>query len=245
MSRVGRPLTNKQEDFNMINELTQVKNNETVTTSLLVGEKFNKNHKDILRKIESLLSQIEDGAKLRSPLLFEKSEYITAQNKKATMYYMNRDGFTLLAMGFTGSEALKWKLKYIEAFNEMEKRLSSPTLTDNRLEIARLIIQAPESRVNSIRALYPEYFHIEPETDSLEYMIDVNTSYQKWIEDYGITPEWITGFPTNDIFNNYVRYCIENHFVSMGKKLFYHTLEVDFNFTRRQKSNGSRYFMTA
>ena len=226
-------------------QLIQVRENETVTTSLLVAEKFGKNHKDILRKIGDLISQIEDGAILRSPLLYRKSEYITEQNKKATMYYMNRDGFTLLAMGFTGSEALKWKLKYIEAFNTMEKKLHSPNLVDNRLEIARLIIQAPESRLNSIRDLYPEYFSRIAEKGSLEYMSDINTSYQKWIEDRGITSDWITDFPTVDIFNNYVRYCIENRLVNMGKKLFYHTLETDFNFIRRQKSNGSRYFITA
>lgn len=36
------------------------------------------------------------------------------------MYYMNRDGFSLLVMGFTGKKALEWKLKYIDAFNKME-----------------------------------------------------------------------------------------------------------------------------
>ena len=36
---------------------------------------------------------------------------------------MNRDGFTLLVMGFTGKQALKWKIKYIEAFNNMEQYL--------------------------------------------------------------------------------------------------------------------------
>lgn len=39
------------------------------------------------------------------------------------MYIMNRDGFSLLAMGFTGKKALEWKLKYINAFNEMERQL--------------------------------------------------------------------------------------------------------------------------
>mgnify|MGYP002308687869 CR=1 FL=1 len=42
------------------------------------------------------------------------------------MYLMNRDGFSLLVMGFTGKEALDWKVKYIEAFNEMEKKLNDP-----------------------------------------------------------------------------------------------------------------------
>jgi hypothetical protein len=44
------------------------------------------------------------------------------------MFYMNRDGFSLLVMGFTGKEALEWKIKYINAFNEMEKQLATPKL---------------------------------------------------------------------------------------------------------------------
>ena len=43
------------------------------------------------------------------------------RNRK--MFYMNRDGFTLLAMGFTGQKAMSFKLKYIEAFNAMERQL--------------------------------------------------------------------------------------------------------------------------
>ena len=43
------------------------------------------------------------------------------------MYYMNRDGFTLLAMGFTGSKAMEFKLKYIDAFNKMEKQIKEET----------------------------------------------------------------------------------------------------------------------
>ena len=229
----------------MERDLIQVKENETVTTSLIVAEKFNKNHRDVLRKIESLVMEIEDGVILRSPLLFQKSEYITSQNKAVTMYFMNRDGFTLLAMGFTGKEALAWKLKYIEAFNEMEKKIHDSVLTDNRLEIAKLLIQAPKSRIASIRALYPEYFSTLPEVNSLEYISDINTSYRKWIEDLNITKDWIGDFPTVDIFNNYARYCIDNRLEGMGKKTFYRTLENDFGLTRKQRNDGQRYFISA
>lgn len=58
--------------------------------------------------------------------MFFKTEYTHPQNhQKYTMYLMNRDGFSLLAMGFTGKEAVQWKLKYIEAFNQMEKQLAA------------------------------------------------------------------------------------------------------------------------
>jgi len=231
----------------MNNDLIQVKENETVTTSLLVAEKFNKEHKNVLRKIESLINDDLTGSKLSLLKLFEKSDYLDEKGERRNMYYLNRDGFTLLAMGFTGKEALEWKLKYIQAFNEMEKRLRNPdpVLQDNRLEIARLIIQAPESRVNSIRELYPEYFARYPEKDSLEYVVDLNTTFTKWIQDYNVTKEWIEDFPTTEVYNNYVRYCMENRLASMGKKLFYHVLERDFNLTKRQKADGHRYFIPA
>jgi len=225
--------------------LIQVKENETVTTSLLVAEKFEKDHKNVLRKIDSIISDISTGSKLSALEMFEKSEYKDSKGERRIMYYINRDGFSLLVMGFTGKEALEWKLKYIEAFNAMEKKLHSSAITDNRLEIARLIIQAPESRVSAIRELYPEYFSVRPEVCSLEYMSDLNTSYTKWIEDYGITKEWIGDFPTGDIYLNYVRYCTENRLIAMGKKLLYHTLERDFNLRRKQRANGHRYFLSA
>ena len=48
------------------------------------------------------------------------------RGKQYPMYLMNRDGFSLLVMGFTGKDALEWKVKYIQAFNEMEQKLNSP-----------------------------------------------------------------------------------------------------------------------
>ena len=56
--------------------------------------------------------------------MFNLSSYTEKQNGQVyQMYIMNRDGFSLLAMGFTGEKALEWKLKYIQAFNNMEKLL--------------------------------------------------------------------------------------------------------------------------
>lgn len=62
------------------------------------------------------------------------------RGKQYPMYLMNRDGFTLLAMGFTGKAALEWKLKYIQAFNEMEKQLAQrPQLSRAELMAQALI----------------------------------------------------------------------------------------------------------
>lgn len=57
--------------------------------------------------------------------MFHETTYIAGTGKNYKMYLMNRDGFTLLAMSFTGAKALDWKIKYINAFNEMEKQLKT------------------------------------------------------------------------------------------------------------------------
>lgn len=83
-----------------------------------VAKRFKKRHSDVLRAIKNLREQ-EPFAKRNFALCFEINEL---QNGKQQKYYkMTRDGFSLLAMGFTGSEALSWKVKYIDAFNKMEK----------------------------------------------------------------------------------------------------------------------------
>ena len=58
--------------------------------------------------------------------MFFESTMPDSYGREQKVYFMNRDGFSLLAMGFTGSEAMKWKLKYIEAFNVLEKAWNTP-----------------------------------------------------------------------------------------------------------------------
>ncbi len=119
-----------------MNDLVIMKNQQAVTSSLQVAKTFEKNHRDVLRAIDNL----EIGsAKLRSQM-FAEGTY-TNRGKEYPMYYMNRDGFTLLAMGFTGDKALQFKLQYIEAFNSMEKQVKLPT---SPRAIARLALQANE-----------------------------------------------------------------------------------------------------
>ena len=72
--------------------------------------------------------------------MFHLTEYTTSQNKKLPMYLMNRDGFSFLVMGFTGKKADEWKLKYIAAFNAMEKQLAQrPQLSRAELMAQALI----------------------------------------------------------------------------------------------------------
>lgn len=106
-----------------MNELIQIKNEQAVTSSLIVAEQFNKRHDQVLRDIDEILSKSPQ----KCGSLFEESTYIHSQNKQEyRMFYMNRDGFSILAMGFTGTKAMDFKLDFINAFNVMEIELNSP-----------------------------------------------------------------------------------------------------------------------
>lgn len=95
-------------------ELVMMKDQEAVTTSLRVAESFGKQRKNVIQTIENLAAENSATKKM-----FVGSTY-TNRGKEYPMYYMNRDGFTLLAMGFTGKKALQFKLQYIQAFNKLE-----------------------------------------------------------------------------------------------------------------------------
>lgn len=96
-------------------------NDQILTNSLLVAEKFGKEHQHVLRDVRSL---IEGVSNLGDTPMFMETTYINEQNgQEYPMFVMNRDGFTLLVMGYTGKKALKFKLDYIAAFNFMEKQL--------------------------------------------------------------------------------------------------------------------------
>lgn len=87
-----------------------------ITTSLKVAEVFEKEHKNVLQSIENLVAD-------NSAAKFFRLTTYKNRGKEYPMYEMDRDGFSLLVMGFTGEKALQWKIKYIEAFNKMESEL--------------------------------------------------------------------------------------------------------------------------
>ncbi len=92
---------------------------KAVCTSLDVAESFVKEHRNVLRDIREL------GCSSDFRLLnFEQSSYRNAQGKAQPMFYMTRDGFTLLVMGYTGELAMRFKEAYIAQFNAMEALLT-------------------------------------------------------------------------------------------------------------------------
>uniref|UniRef100_UPI0025B2478E Rha family transcriptional regulator n=1 Tax=Bacteroides acidifaciens TaxID=85831 RepID=UPI0025B2478E len=98
-------------------------NDLVLTNSLLVAEKFGKEHRHVLDAIRDLIKGCAENSAVP---MFEETTYINPQNKQEyPMFIMNRDGFTLLAMGFTGKKALNFKMDFINAFNKMETMLRS------------------------------------------------------------------------------------------------------------------------
>ena len=100
-----------------MNELVVMKDQQAVTSSLQVAETFGKRHKNVIQSIENMTA--ENSA---TKNMFAEGTYEN-RGKQYPMYYMNRDGFTLLVVGFTGKKAMDFKLKYIEAFNSMENQI--------------------------------------------------------------------------------------------------------------------------
>ena len=139
-----------------MNELTIINNGQAVVSSRQIAEDFKKEHRHVTRDIESYKDVSSFGQ------MFFQDTYLDSYGRKQRMYLINRDGFSLLVMSFTGKEALEWKLKYIEAFNRMEKILvnqaPSYQITDP-IERAKAWIQEQEEKKaleGHIEALKPK-----------------------------------------------------------------------------------------
>ncbi|EAB4170634.1 Rha family transcriptional regulator [Salmonella enterica] len=109
-------------------------NGQAVTSSLAVADYFTKRHDDVLKKIRALDCSPEFTARN-----FAVSDYTDASGRKLPCYNITRDGFAFLAMGFTGKRAAQFKEAYINAFNQMEKQLSTPSVLSDAAHNASVL----------------------------------------------------------------------------------------------------------
>ena len=156
-------------------------NGEAVTTSRAVAEQFGKRHDNVVRDIEEIISQlshlkIEDAnpeTDTQTAEFAERnfflSEYTDIQGKPRKQYILTRDGFTLLAMGFTGAKALQFKVAYINAFDRMESIING----EARLETAKRETLGSIERVNGFTDASGTFSDIV--TESLEAL---RTAYE-------------------------------------------------------------------
>lgn len=149
------------------NKLVDMKNNEAVTSSLQIAETFEKNHRDVL----SAIAYLKVGVAEKYADLFQETTYVHPQNKQTyRQINMNRDGFALLAMGFTGKSALQFKLKYIEAFNEMERQIKQQPI-QTELSLPQNYAQALRQLANTVE-----------ENEQLKSQLEVKRSQQLTLE---------------------------------------------------------------
>jgi Rha family phage regulatory protein len=112
--------------------LVELENNKPTTSSLKVAEYFKKDHSKILRDIKNVLVFVPE-----SSANFGLCDYIGENGQSYPMYKLNKTAFTLLAMGFTGAKATKFKLDYIKAFDEMETQLANLISKQEPQQISR------------------------------------------------------------------------------------------------------------
>lgn len=119
--------------------ILSMQSGEPVASSRQIADNFEKRHDHVMRDIDAMKKDVPNFGEM-----FFETTAPDRYGREQRTYLMNRDGFTLLAMGFTGKAALEWKLKYIAAFNDMEKKLTEqPQLTRSQL-LATTLIAAHE-----------------------------------------------------------------------------------------------------
>lgn len=133
----------------MTDIILSTQNGEPVASSRQIAENFGKEHKNVIQAVANLVAENSAAKSMFYETTFEN------RGKQYPMYLMNRDGFSLLVMGFTGKAALEWKLKYIQAFNEMEKKLATPQMPKLSKELQALFLlddrtQRQEQRITAL-----------------------------------------------------------------------------------------------
>lgn len=153
-----------------MDELVIMHDQQAVTTSLKVAEIFEKKHQHVMESIRKLTVENSTVRKM-----FVEDSYLNSRNQQQPMYYMNRDGFTLLAMGFTGSKAMEFKLKYIEAFNKMEQivRQELPQTPEEKLALTMQVTLRLDKRVGKLEKSIDE---IQNKSE-----IDSDQRYKLWV----------------------------------------------------------------
>lgn len=150
-----------------MNDLVFEKDGKVLVSSRKIAEKFNKEHRDVLRAIRDLSSKKPNFTKRE----FTLSNYLDSTGRRLPMYELTRDGFTFLIMNFSGEKVLDWKIKYLEAFNAMEKKLLSKPMTQ-----AEIILAQAQQLLNQERSILENKSRIEMIEDKVSLM-DGDTGY--------------------------------------------------------------------
>lgn len=133
-----------------------IENEQPVTTSRNIAEVFGRKHQHVLEAIDNLT--VENSTVKN---MFVEDVYTNTRGRKYRQVLMNRDGFTLLAMGFTGRKAVQFKIAYIEQFNKMEETIK------NQIDTSQL---SPELQM--FNQMFKSLSNQEIKTKQLENKVD-------------------------------------------------------------------------
>lgn len=149
--------------------LVSIIDNQVVTDSLKVAECFEKRHCDVVRRLESL--ETPGNFNQRN---FALVKYKDKKGEQRPFYNITKDGFVLLAMGFTGQKALEFKLAYITAFNAMESKLKTVKKQYNTELVSQAFNQSLDRIKAEKRREYKDYKLSKFEAEIIENMRSAN-----------------------------------------------------------------------
>lgn len=155
------------------------KEQTAMTSSLDVAEYFGKRHKNVLQAIEMLECSEEFNR-----LNFQPVKYRDQKGEMRKCYRLTRDGFTFLAMGFTGKKAAKFKESYILAFNEMEKWIKQREAVKGNQPLLNEAIHYQEIKTGK------KDIHAYCRENNLVYLVAIGSSRKKWLK--------VNGYPNDD-----------------------------------------------
>ena len=171
-------------------DLVQVLNGQVVVSSRQVAEHFEKEHRHVLQSIREILAAENSAAKYFTETTFDNRGKIYPE------YLMNRDGFSLLVMGFTGKRALEWKIKYIQAFNAMEAKLKEKEELTPEEEMARglraaeKVLARTQLELTQAKQMVSE---LKPKATYYDLVLQNKStlSVTKIAKDYGKSAKWM------------------------------------------------------
>ncbi|WP_103110650.1 Rha family transcriptional regulator [Brevibacillus reuszeri] len=161
-----------------MSNLVFVQHGQPVTDSLTIAEVFDKDHRNVLRDIESQIEKLNEAGEQKWGVLnFEQTHYQHQQNKQwYPKYNMTEDGFTLIAMSYVTPEAMKMKIRFIQEFKRMREKLAANVVPLDerrvRLELFKQAIEH-EERLDSVEQKIMEIDH------KVETQITLNSREQR------------------------------------------------------------------
>ncbi len=151
-----------------IQKSIKVKNGKPLVSSRDIAKVFEKPTRTVMRDIRETLKKV-------SPEFAERNFVLSAYKagkpvRKYDEYLLTRDGFVILAMGYTGEKAMKFKEAYINAFNNMESFIK--TRMKSRMEYPEMAAAIHDAHED------PQFYHYSTEADMINRIVTGMTAKQ-------------------------------------------------------------------